>query len=203
MKMSKYLFFNEFKDGQRFYLNLPKLQNLNFYQNYRSNRCTVPPVAVATGNWGCGAFGGDPHLKVLIQLMAAAECNRDILYFTFGDEELRDNIFDMYSFLKRNDITVGKLFTILTGYSSIIRSSSGRNRLNLYKYIQMQFDCSDQDTDDELSVDKSSNVKKEYDASSNDDSKTSNENFSGDEIGSTHTSKPEKQAKLTDYFSKS
>ena len=107
--------------------------------------------------------------------MAAAECNRDIFYFTFGDEALRDNIFDMYSFLKRNDITVGKLFTILTGYSSILRSSSGRNRLNLYKYIKMQFDCSDQDTDDELSVDKSSNLKKVYNTSSNDNIKTSDE----------------------------
>ena len=104
--------------------------------------------------------------------MAAAECNRDIFYFTFGDEVLRDNIFDMYSFLKRNDITVAKLFTILTGYSSILRSSSGRNRLNLYKYIKMQFDCSDQDTDDELCVDKSSNLKKLYGTSSNDNSKT-------------------------------
>ena len=135
--------------------------------------------------------------------MAAAECNRDIFYFTFGDEALRDNIFDMYSFLKRNDITVGKLFTILTGYSSILRSSSGRNRLNLYKYIKMQFDCSDQDTDDELSVDKSSYLKKVYNTSINDNIKTSNEKFSSDEIGSTNTTKPEKQPKLTDYFSKS
>ena len=134
--------------------------------------------------------------------MAAAECNRDVFYFTFGDEELRDNIFDMYSFLKRNDITVGKLFTILSGYSNILRSSSGRNRLNLYKYIKMQFDCSDQDTDDELSVDKRSYVEKVHDASSKDDSTTSIGNFTSDEIGSTHTSKPEKQAKLTDYFSK-
>jgi len=25
-------------------------------------------AAVATGNWGCGAFGGDPQLKALIQV---------------------------------------------------------------------------------------------------------------------------------------
>ena len=31
------------------------------------------PSCIATGNWGCGAFGGDPQLKSLIQLMAAAE----------------------------------------------------------------------------------------------------------------------------------
>jgi poly(ADP-ribose) glycohydrolase len=31
--------------------------------------------AVATGNWGCGAFGGDPLLKGMIQLMAAAQAS--------------------------------------------------------------------------------------------------------------------------------
>ena len=29
--------------------------------------------AVATGNWGCGAFGGDPRLKLVIQLLAASQ----------------------------------------------------------------------------------------------------------------------------------
>eukprot|EP00795_Rhopilema_esculentum_P013150 gene13150-3943_t len=41
--------------------------------------------AVATGNWGCGAFGGDARLKALIQLIAAAVSSRDLIYFTFGD----------------------------------------------------------------------------------------------------------------------
>ena len=27
---------------------------------------------VATGNWGCGVFGGDVVLKALVQIMAAA-----------------------------------------------------------------------------------------------------------------------------------
>ena len=139
-------------------------------------------------------------MKVLIQLMAAAECNRDIFYFTFGDEMLRDNVFEMYSFLKRNDITVGKLFTILTGYSNILRSSSGRNRLNLYDYIKMQFDCSDQDTDDEITVDKTSNGKKVNNLAQNESE--SYEKSSQDKIESTYSCKPEKQAKLTDYFSK-
>lgn len=175
---------------------------VGFHSEDESNGCTVQPVAIATGNWGCGAFGGDPYLKVLIQLMAAAECNRDIYYFTFGDETLRDNVFEMYSFLKRNNITVGKLFTILIGYSDVLRSSSGRNRLNLYSYIKMQFDCSDQDTDDELPTDKSLSIENANDRSQNNDSKSSNGNSSRDENESIYSSKPEKQAKLTDYFSK-
>ncbi len=27
---------------------------------------------IATGNWGCGAFGGDVYLKFVIQILAAA-----------------------------------------------------------------------------------------------------------------------------------
>ena len=62
---------------------------------------------MATGNWGCGAFGGDPKLKFLIQLMAAAEASRDLAYFTFHDLQLRDDLFHMHSFLVEHDVTVG------------------------------------------------------------------------------------------------
>lgn len=30
-------------------------------------------VGIATGNWGCGAFGGDPELKAMIQWLAASQ----------------------------------------------------------------------------------------------------------------------------------
>ena len=35
-------------------------------------------IGVATGNWGCGAFGGDPEVKTIIQWLAASQV---ILYF--------------------------------------------------------------------------------------------------------------------------
>lgn len=35
-------------------------------------------IGVATGNWGCGAFGGDPEVKTMIQWLAASQV---ILYF--------------------------------------------------------------------------------------------------------------------------
>lgn len=41
---------------------------------------------VATGNWGCGVFGGDPEFKSLLQWMAASRANVPKLrYYTFGD----------------------------------------------------------------------------------------------------------------------
>ncbi|XP_022093463.1 uncharacterized protein LOC110980795 isoform X2 [Acanthaster planci] len=44
---------------------------------------------ISTGNWGCGAFGGDPQLKSLIQWMVASQvgCPR-MIYYSFGDERV-------------------------------------------------------------------------------------------------------------------
>nr|XP_032660552.1 poly(ADP-ribose) glycohydrolase isoform X4 [Chelonoidis abingdonii] len=82
-------------------------------------RPAVPPQhlsAVATGNWGCGAFGGDSRLKALIQILAAAEAGRDVVYFTFGDAELMRDIYNMYTFLTEKGQTVGDVYRLLLRY---------------------------------------------------------------------------------------
>ncbi|XP_054605219.2 poly(ADP-ribose) glycohydrolase isoform X3 [Nothobranchius furzeri] len=66
-------------------------------------------AAVATGNWGCGVFGGDTRLKALIQMLAAAEAGRDVAYFTFGDSQLMTDVYNMHSFLTQRNISVGRL----------------------------------------------------------------------------------------------
>ena len=48
--------------------------------------------------------------------MAAAENKRDLLYFTFGDEKLRDQIYETYSLLVDHSITVGTLYKVSTYY---------------------------------------------------------------------------------------
>ncbi|XP_061490987.1 poly(ADP-ribose) glycohydrolase isoform X2 [Rhineura floridana] len=75
----------------------------------------IPPhhlSAVATGNWGCGAFGGDSRLKALIQILAAAEAGRDVVYFTFGDAELMRDIYSMHTFLIEKGQTVDLCFNV-------------------------------------------------------------------------------------------
>ncbi|KAG0025902.1 hypothetical protein BGZ81_006769 [Podila clonocystis] len=67
---------------------------------------------IATGNWGCGAFGGHLQLKFLIQWIAASVCEgytnddtvsksttyqeksmgRDLIYYTYGLDDLGDEI---------------------------------------------------------------------------------------------------------------
>lgn len=79
--------------------------------------------AIATGNWGCGAFRGNPKLKVLIQLMAAAVADRPMVYFTFGDIKLRDDVAAMYAHLVQHDIDIARLYSMISEYHQESASS--------------------------------------------------------------------------------
>ena len=77
---------------------------------------STPAPGIASGNWGCGAFGGDAHLKALIQIMVCCALRRPLAYFTFGDRDLRDRIHQMYTFLVENKFTVAQLWTSLKAF---------------------------------------------------------------------------------------
>jgi poly(ADP-ribose) glycohydrolase len=47
-------------------------------------------LPIATGNWGCGVFGGDPVQKAVVQWLAASAEGRALRYSTFGDARLGD-----------------------------------------------------------------------------------------------------------------
>ncbi|KAJ3346180.1 hypothetical protein HDU83_003315 [Entophlyctis luteolus] len=74
-------------------------------------------VPVATGNWGCGAFNGNPELKALIQIMAASAARRDLVYFTFGDKVLSDKLIHLDKALTSGTCRIGQLFQIVNNYS--------------------------------------------------------------------------------------
>lgn len=74
----------------------------------------TPAPAVATGNWGCGAFGGDKRLKALLQLMVCCVVSRPLVYYTFGDDVLRTDMLELVGFLRREKVTIGVLADILT-----------------------------------------------------------------------------------------
>ncbi|KAJ8418233.1 hypothetical protein AAFF_G00139420 [Aldrovandia affinis] len=98
----------------------------------RQNLC-----AVATGNWGCGAFGGDTRLKALLQMLAAAEAGRDVAYFTFGDRELMRDVSDMHTFLVDRRISVGTVHGLLQQYFHSVckHCRSPRPVISLYGFI--------------------------------------------------------------------
>ncbi|KAL4240563.1 hypothetical protein ACF0H5_001355 [Mactra antiquata] len=103
--------------------------------------------AVCTGNWGCGAFGGDKQLKALIQLMAAAKAGRDLCYFTFDDEAIRDQIYAIHHYLTSNNVLgIGDLLKLIEQYRCNVLKKN-KSGLRLYGYIRTVFDGGFDDTD--------------------------------------------------------
>ncbi|XP_062319354.1 poly(ADP-ribose) glycohydrolase [Osmerus eperlanus] len=101
---------------------------------FRPNSNSQHLSAVATGNWGCGVFGGDTKLKALLQLMAAAEAGRDVAYFTFGDAQLMRDVHAMHSFLTKRTVNVGRLFGLLNQYSSEVCKNCCTSRVDVSLY---------------------------------------------------------------------
>uniref|UniRef100_A0AAX7V6R0 poly(ADP-ribose) glycohydrolase n=1 Tax=Astatotilapia calliptera TaxID=8154 RepID=A0AAX7V6R0_ASTCA len=104
---------------------------------HRNNANRKHLSAVATGNWGCGAFGGDTRLKALIQFMAAAEAGRDVAYFTFGDAQLMKDVHEMHAFLTESRVTVGQLYDLLNQYFNEVCKNCHTTRpdVSLYRFI--------------------------------------------------------------------
>ncbi|KAH8326794.1 hypothetical protein KR059_006693 [Drosophila kikkawai] len=104
----------------------------------------TPPPGVATGNWGCGAFGGDPYLKSLLQLMVCAQLGRPLAYYTFGNAQLRDDIHAMWTLFQSEGTTVQQLWRILKSYSELIMGKgqelrkSKPTKKKLYQFIREQ-----------------------------------------------------------------
>ncbi|XP_044000810.1 poly(ADP-ribose) glycohydrolase isoform X1 [Gambusia affinis] len=82
---------------------------------------------IATGKWGCGAFNGDPELKAVIQLMAAAKARRGLAFFTFGDHDLCRRLQQTYRLLVTQKTTVGQLYRHLEKYCAL------RNKSNFHE----------------------------------------------------------------------
>lgn len=78
-----------------------------------SNHLNTPAPAVATGNWGCGAFGGEKRLKALLQLIVCATVQRSMVYYTFGDLPFRQELLNMWHQLRQWNITVAQLWSYL------------------------------------------------------------------------------------------
>ncbi|XP_072050769.1 poly(ADP-ribose) glycohydrolase-like [Amphiura filiformis] len=104
--------------------------------------------ALATGNWGCGAFGGDTRLKGLLQMMAAAECQRQVCYFTFGDKVLCDDLNAMHQLLMSSGVTVGDLWNTLQKYRLDTKNKK-KKVPKLFPYIYQLYSDYQLSTEDE------------------------------------------------------
>lgn len=75
---------------------------------------SAPPFegeAIATGNWGCGAFGGNMQLKFLQQVLAASMAGRTLIYYPFI-RDFEDKLLPFVDWLQNNRFTVGELYLL-------------------------------------------------------------------------------------------
>lgn len=91
---------------------------------------------IATGKWGCGAFNGDPQLKAVIQLMAAAKTRRGLAFFTFGDEHLEQSLQQIHHLLVTEEVTVGELHRLLEIYCADVHKTDGLH-VDLFDFIRI------------------------------------------------------------------
>ncbi|XP_038874333.1 poly(ADP-ribose) glycohydrolase 1-like [Benincasa hispida] len=90
-------------------------------------------IGIATGNWGCGAFGGDPQVKSIIQWLAASQALRPfILYYTFGNEAL-PHLQKVSEWILGHKWTVGDLWSMLVEYCSQI--SNGQTHVGFFDWL--------------------------------------------------------------------
>ena len=66
----------------------------------------------ATGNWGCGVFGGDTQLKAVIQWLACSVCGRDMIFHPFEDSQTT-RLGELVRLVAEKEMTTGHVFRIL------------------------------------------------------------------------------------------
>ncbi|KAH9512360.1 hypothetical protein Btru_039314 [Bulinus truncatus] len=112
---------------------------------------------IATGNWGCGAYHGNPQLKFILQWIAASIARSPrVMYYTFGDSTMTQaqDIANMVS-----NLTVGQLAGLLREYCSLAclqspasfsspgrqwspwqHSQSTQPSISLFDFLKQKFD---------------------------------------------------------------
>ena len=87
------------------------------------------PSKVATGLWGCGAFGGNPEFKALIQLLAASLAGRDMVFFAYGNAEFYQDFENFLTFLQSfPKLTIGELYKILALFCDRVNGTGVESR---------------------------------------------------------------------------
>lgn len=78
---------------------------------------------VATGNWGCGVFGGFVPLKACLQWIAASQAGRGIQYYAFDNPLAGQELAEFTAVLRGAGVTVGQLYQALEAAPAVSRAS--------------------------------------------------------------------------------
>lgn len=95
-------------------------------------------IGVATGNWGCGAFGGDPEVKTVIQWLAASQALRPFMvYYTFGLEPL-EKLERIVMWIQCQGWSVGELWNSLVEYST--QRMNKKTKVGFFRWLLPSLD---------------------------------------------------------------
>lgn len=102
-------------------------------ETYSQHMVHEDKIGIVTGNWGCGAFGGDPELKATIQWLAASQALRPLIsYYTFRVEAL-ETLDQVTQWIRSHEWTVGELWNMLVDYSS--QRLKGETNLGFFSWL--------------------------------------------------------------------
>lgn len=97
----------------------------------------APGAPIATGNWGCGAFGGHIQLKSMLQWIAASACSRPVIYYTFDDPNC-SGLEEMARYLKEKNLTAGRLFEEVKSFAAQIEPNDTPKN-ELFQHLRATF----------------------------------------------------------------
>ena len=98
-------------------------------------------ISIATGHWGCGSFGGNKQAKALIQLMAAAEARKQLVYHDVESVGVEKSTFlqeleTFVKFLVLQRVSVAQLYSVMLQAGHMVLSDIEQNLFNiLYQII--------------------------------------------------------------------
>jgi len=88
------------------------------------------------GNWGCGAFLGDREHKSLLQLLAASEAGRPLVYYVFDDKKLANTLTQYASSRAMSPCQTDRLGDRFNAWALSSAGTVGELYAKLVKYAQ-------------------------------------------------------------------
>ena len=85
---------------------------------------------VATGNWGCGAFGGNPQVKFLQQLIAASMAGVSLAYGSPGmTQEFMNLLQRSYDDIKVKKLSMSDLVLLMKNWGKTLSGDHSQDLL--------------------------------------------------------------------------
>ena len=108
--------------------------------NFDDKDVAKMPKTISSGNWGCGAFGGDYELKFIQQWLAATYAGVEKLYYyTFGRKEMNNVVKnlekmksldadDLCEAITNSELVKGKVLDIILNAFNNNKKNKGKGK---------------------------------------------------------------------------